>query len=129
MDSANRYVRKIRGSLAGNDVSLLAAIHFPVACYGARVVAMEGKGLRERSGILTVVLSYQEVGSWHVLYAEFYTFRIYFKLRICVQCSFCQLKKGRTLLTRWLINTFHQKKIVAVFGVALSTSNTRQSSW
>jgi hypothetical protein len=31
-------------------------------------------------------------------------------LRICVQCSFCQLKKGCTLLTRWLINTFHLKK-------------------
>jgi hypothetical protein len=38
------------------------AIYFHIACYGARVLTQEGKGLRERYGILTVVLSYQEVG-------------------------------------------------------------------
>jgi len=39
-----------------------AAICFHIACYGARVPTEEEKGLRERNGILTVVVSYQEVG-------------------------------------------------------------------
>jgi len=127
MDSANRYVRKIRGSQGGNDVSVLRCHLFPY-CMLWRTCTDGG-----REGFEGAQWDFNRCSfisrSWHVLCAEFYTFCIYFKWRICVQRSFCQMKKGCTLLTRWLINTFHPKKIFAAFGVSLSAWNTRQSSW
>jgi hypothetical protein len=62
MDSADRYVRKNRGSQGGNDVTLLRCHLFPYCIGGARVMTKEGKGLLEGNGVITVVLSYQEDG-------------------------------------------------------------------
>jgi len=102
------YVRKNRGGQGGNDVSLLPCHLFPY-CILRRTCNGEG-----REGFEGAQWGYNRhtliSRSWHVLCADFYIFCIYFKLHICVQCSFCQLKKGCTLQTRWLINTFHLKK-------------------
>ena len=102
------YVRKIRGRQGGNDVSLLRWHLFPY-CILWRTCIDEG-----REGFEGAQRGYNRYTlmsrSWHVQCADFYIVCIYFKLHICVQCSFCQLKKGCTLQTRWLINTFDLKK-------------------
>jgi len=130
MDSALLSVHKIRGSQGGNDVSLRRCHLFP-CCIEWPTCSVPTCNDERRVGRSTVGHSRCTFKwrSWLVLCAEFiYVLNLFKIAHLCT--VFILSVRERLHITNAVIHKcVPPQKIVEVFGVLLSTWNTRQDSW